>query len=291
MTAAPVVLLTDFGLQDGYVAAMKGVILARDPTIPLVDLTHEVPPQDIRRAAFLLATTVPHFPAGAVFVAVVDPGVGTDRRALAIEAAEWRLVGPDNGVLAWALRFLTRDGRLALDAMDGQLRIRSGGRAFELTERRFWRPEVSPTFHGRDIFAPVAAELSLGRALPELGRSLPAIVDLPWPEPRREPDGSITAQVVTIDRYGNLITSLRAADLPDRSGPGFEIAGRTMSGLAPHFQQAGRELVALLGSSGFVEVAAPNGSAAAVLGACVGDVVRVLRADGRAMQINSAHAS
>ena len=133
MSPAPIVLLTDFGLVDGYVAAMKGVILGRNPAAILVDLTHEVPPQDIRRAAFLLATTMPYFPPGAVFLTVVDPGVGTARRALAVRAADWYLVGPDNGVLAWALRFLARDGRLAVDLDAGQLRIRSGGRAIELT--------------------------------------------------------------------------------------------------------------------------------------------------------------
>ena len=276
MSPAPIVLLTDFGLGDGYVAAMKGVILSRVPAAPLVDLTHDVPPQDVRRAAFLLATTVPYFPPGTVFLTVVDPGVGTTRRGLAIQAADRYLVGPDNGVLVWALRFLARDGRLAVDLEAGQLRLRSGGRAVELAERRFWRPEVSSTFHGRDIFAPVAAELSSGRPLEALGSPVATIVDLPWPDPRRGEDGSATAEVVAVDRFGNLVTSLRASDLPDQ--PVVEIAGERIVGLAPHFQAAA-PVVALIGSSGFLELAAPNGSAARVLGASSGDVVRLLSAD------------
>src|SRR5215210_3184015 len=115
----PIVLLTDFGLRDAYVGVMKGVILGRNPAARLVDLTHEVPPQDVKRAAFLLATSLRYFPPGSVFLAVVDPGVGTRRRALAVQAADWTLVGPDNGVLAWALRFLAAEGLLSIETARG----------------------------------------------------------------------------------------------------------------------------------------------------------------------------
>jgi S-adenosyl-L-methionine hydrolase (adenosine-forming) len=241
---------------------MKGAILARNPDARLVDLTHEVPAQDIRRAAFMLATSVAHFPAGSIFLVVVDPGVGTERRPLAVRAAEWLFVGPDNGVLAWTLRFLRRDGLIGLEDAAGRLRLRQKGHAVELTEPRFGRPEVSSTFHGRDLFGPVAAELSLGRQLPQLGRPLDALVDLPWPDLRRAADGSLYGVVVTHDHYGNLITNLRRADLPHR--PVFEIGEHRVPGLSPHFQ-SDAPLVALLGSSGFVEIAAPNGSAASLL--------------------------
>jgi S-adenosylmethionine hydrolase len=269
----PIALLTDFGLRDAYVGVMKAVILGQAPAAQLIDLCHEVPPQDIRRGAFLLATGVPYFPTGTVFLAVVDPGVGTERRALALEAAGRIFVGPDNGLFAWALSFLACAGRLWLDAADGRLRFRAGGRAVELSEPRFWRPQVSSTFHGRDIFAPVAAHLSLGLALDELGPPLHDVLDLPWPEPRQAPDRSVSAEVVTADGYGNLITNLRAADLPPN--PVFEIARQVVRGLSPNFQSEG-SLVALIGSSDFVELAAPNASAAALLGAGPGTPVRAL---------------
>lgn len=268
----PIVLLTDFGLRDAYVGAMKGAMLARDPAAVLVDLCHEVPPQDLRRAALLLATNVEVFPSGSIFLVVVDPGVGTARRALALEAADWRFVGPDNGVLSWALEALARRGRLMLGLADNRLELRGGGRAVELTEPRFWRTEVSSTFHGRDIFGPVAAELSRGRTLAELGRLLNSLARLVWPAPRQEPDGSIRAEVLTIDAFGNLITNLRPADLPTR--PRFELAGWIIDGLTPHFQ-SGAALVALLGSSGLIEIAAPNASAARLAGVVEGQSLLV----------------
>jgi S-adenosylmethionine hydrolase len=259
----PIALLTDFGLTDVYVGAMKGAILARDPAAVLVDLCHTVPGGDLRRAAFLLATCLEVFPAGSIFLVVVDPGVGTSRRAVAVEAATWRLVGPDNGVLAWALRFLAREGRVTIESTAGGLRLLAGVQAVELTERRFWRPRVSRTFHGRDLFGPVAAELSLGRPLADLGTSLDQLTDLAWPEPVRAPDGSVEGEVVSVDTYGNLITNLRPADLP--AAPRFALGGRRIVGLAEHFQSEAA-LVALEGSSGFIEIAAPNGSAARLLG-------------------------
>lgn len=270
--SAPIVLLTDFGYRDSYVGVMKGVILGRYPEARIVDLCHEVPPQDIRRGAYLLATSVLYFPPGTVFLAVVDPGVGTARRPLALEAAGWRFVGPDNGVLVWALRFLAPEHGLSLVGSAGRLRLQGGVRAVELVERRFWRPEVSSTFHGRDIFATVAAELSLGRPLEDFGPPVDSLVDLPWPEPCRSADGSVDGEIVTVDGFGNLITNLRAADLPPR--PVFHVAGREVRGLSQNFQ-AESDLVALVGSSGFVELAAPNGSAADLLRVGPGVPVRV----------------
>jgi S-adenosylmethionine hydrolase len=269
----PIALLTDFGLADAYVGAMKGAMLARDPAATLVDLSHAVPPGALRRAAFLLAISLEAFPAGTIFLVVVDPGVGTARRAVAVEAADWRLVGPDNGVLTWALRFLAREGRVAVEPQGGQLALLAGARAVELTERRFWRPRVSRTFHGRDLFGPVAAELGLGRPLAEFGPALDRLTDLAWPEPGREAAGAVRGEVLSVDTYGNLITNLRLADLP--AAPRFELAGRGIAGLSEHFQSPA-PLLALDGSSGFIEIAVPNGSAARLLGAAEGLPVRVV---------------
>jgi hypothetical protein len=270
----PIALLTDFGQHDAYVGMMKGVILGRHPDAQIVDLCHEVPPQDVRRGAFLLATSVQYFPAGTVFLAIVDPGVGTARRPLAVEATDWRFVGPDNGLLVWALRFLAPHHGLSLAGSEGRLLLKSGLRAVELTESRFWRPEVSSTFHGRDIFSPVAAELSLGRPLDEFGPQVDWLVDLPWPEPCPAADG-VVGEVITVDGFGNLVTNLRAGDLPSR--PVFLIASYEVKGLSESFQ-SGSDLVAVLGSSGFVELAAPSGSAATLLRAGAGTHIRAASA-------------
>jgi S-adenosyl-L-methionine hydrolase (adenosine-forming) len=209
-----------------------------------------------------------------VFLVVVDPGVGTERRGLAIEAAGWTFVGPDNGVLTWALRLLARHGQLELGAENGFLQLRAGARAVELLERRFWLPAVSSTFHARDVFGPVAAELSLGRPLTELGPAISELRDLPWPEPCDEPDGSLRGEVLTVDGFGNLITNLRPDVLA--TSPVFHVGDQIIRGLVRNFQ-SDSELIALIGSSGFVEIAAPNGSAAARLQASAGASVRVQR--------------
>ena len=265
-----VALLTDFGLRDSYVGVMKGVMLSRKPDLRLVDLTHDVPAQDVRRGAFVLRSSVGYFPAGTVFLGVVDPGVGTARRAVAVEAAGYRFVGPDNGLFAWALRELAERNSVSLTIEADRLAIGHPGRAVELTEARFWRRPVSPTFHGRDVFAPVAAELAAGAPLERVGRPIDGLVDLPWPAVVRGADGCVRGEVVSVDVYGNLITNLRSGDVAPE--PVFSIGGATLNGLAPHFQ-AGGPLVALIGSSDLVEIAAPNGSAATLLGVGAGSVV------------------
>jgi S-adenosylmethionine hydrolase len=262
----PIALLTDFGSRDGYVGIMKGVILNRLPGATLVDLSHDVPPQDIRHGAFVLATSVAYFPRGTVFLAVVDPGVGSQRRAVAVEASHWSFVGPDNGLFAWTLRFLARDGQAGLRVADGRLRFEKGIRAVELTEDRFWLAELSSTFHGRDLFAPVAAELSRGRSLQELGLPIEDLTDLPWPATWRDAQGSVSGEVVFVDTYGNLITNLGLADLPGECR--IEIADRIIPGLSGHFQSPD-QVVALIGSSGFLEIACPNGNAARLLSVTV----------------------
>ena len=182
-----VTLLTDFGTADGYVAEMKGVIMSRAPEAVVVDVTHDIPPQDVEGGRLAVARYWRRFPPGTIHVAVVDPGVGTQRGALAVESEERFLVGPDNGVLSPAL--------LVAGARAVTLPIPTG---------------AAPTFHGRDVFAPAAADLALGTPLDVLGSPTLDLVIRRTPVPRRRSEGAIDGQVITIDRFGNAITNLLA---------------------------------------------------------------------------------
>ena len=255
MTAGPVITLTtDFGYADAYVAAMKGVILSINPAATIVDLSHDVGPQDVRQGAFLLKTTVPYFPEGSIHVAVVDPGVGTERRALLVAAPKAYFLAPDNGLLSFVL--------------DGD-----DYRAYQLTEPSYWRHPVSSTFQGRDIFAPVAAHLSLGVSPEGMGRPIDDIYTFPFPHPRTLPDGSMEGEVLHIDRFGNLITSIGAGEVP-RCPLQVMVGGERIGGLGRSYAE-GEGLLALMGSSGYLEIALRDGSAARAVGAGVGTKVRV----------------
>ena len=233
-----ITLLTDFGTADGYVAEMKGVLLARAPDATLVDASHDVPPQDVECARLALARYWRRFPAGTVHVVVVDPGVGSARAAMAIESDGRYLVGPDNGVLSPAL-------------------LLAGARAVQLPVP----PAAAPTFHGRDVFAPAAARLASGTSLDELGHPLADPLIRRTPEPQRLADGGIQGEIITIDRFGNAITncmSLRAGAL--------EVADRLLPVRRTYADVRQGEAVAIVGSSGLVEIAVRDGSAARELG-------------------------
>ncbi len=248
-----VTLLTDFGSRDGYAGAVKGAVLSRCPGARIVDIAHDVAPGDVAAAAFVLAEAAPHFPPDSVHLAVVDPGVGTARRGLAARIGAHRYVAPDNGLLS---RVLARA---------------SGARAVSLDRPEYWRPSPSPVFHGRDVFGPVAGALAAGVALDALGSALArdAVVHAPWPEPRRSGD-AWTGEVIHVDRFGNLITNLEpGAELAGA----VEIGGRRVGAARVYGDVAPGELLALLGSSGLVEVARSGGSAAEALGAARGAVV------------------
>ena len=204
----PITLTTDFGLQDAYVGAMKGVILGILPGAQIVDITHAIAPQDIRQAAYVLASAIPYFPPGTVHVVVVDPGVGGERRPLAIHTDRAYYIGPDNGVFSQVF------------AAETVLEIR------ELTNPAYRLPLVSSTFHGRDIFAPAAAHIAAGVAFPDLGPLIPDPVRLPRLEPQRAANGSIHGHIVHVDHFGNLISDIPAAWLEDASGWAFEVAGK-----------------------------------------------------------------
>lgn len=246
-------LLTDFGLDDTYVGQLKGAILAVARHAILVDLTHAVAAQDVMGGAFQLWSAVEPFPAGAIHVAVVDPGVGSIRRAIALRAARGDIfVGPDNGLLV-----------PAVERLGGEVE------AVELTNPEFWRPNPSATFHARDVFGPVAGHLAAGVRLARVGRPIDAPAR-PFRLPR--PEGQ-SGQVVHVDRYGNLVTNLSSADLPAR----FQV--RIGAYLVPRAAQYAAvpvdALLALVGSAGLLEISVRNASAAAIIGASRGTPVRV----------------
>lgn len=260
-----ITLLSDFGLRDAYVGAMKGVALGICPQATLIDISHSVPPQDVLAAALLLPTYVPCYPPGSIHVAVVDPGVGSGRRGLAIAASldgeQQYLVGPDNG-LFWPL--LTRAAAF---------------HAVQLAEPRFWRPRVAPTFHGRDIFAPVAAHLACGVPLTALGPAVTDLVRLDVPRLQREP-GALVGMIVAIDHFGNCASNIDAdalAELGDPAALRVIVAGRELGPLRRTFADvAVGAALALLNSAGWLEVAVRDGDAARELGLRCGSVIRVL---------------
>ena len=261
-------LLTDYGLDDGFVAACHGVAARIAPGVRIIDITHLVPPGDVRRGAAVLAQTMPYMPA-AVHVAVVDPGVGTARRGIAVEAGEAILIGPDNGLLSWAA--------VALGGMR---------RAFQLTNGELWLHPVSQTFHGRDIFLPVAAHLAAGADLATVGNELDTgdLVTLPAPTSRVH-DGEAEGEVMSVDRFGNVQLSIAASDA-DRIGIGFGShlvvrCGRrqlTVPYLETFAAVAPGELVAFTDSAGLISLAVNAGDAAQQLGLPPGAHVRLAAA-------------
>jgi S-adenosylmethionine hydrolase len=250
-------LTTDFGADGPYVAAMKGVILGLAPEATLVDVSHAIAPQNILEGAFVLAAIVDAFPGGTVHMAVIDPGVGTDRRLVAARLADQWFVLPDNGLLS------------------GVARSRSLGEVYEITSPEVCTRPVSNTFHGRDILAPAAAHLLLGRDPAELGPRREGIITLRNFEPRVE-DHDFAGEVIFRDAFGNLITNVsadRIAHLPADSWT-IEIAGQRIHGLSRTYGDHPQgSLLALVGSSGWVEVAVTNGDAARHLTAGPGTTV------------------
>ena len=242
---ALITLLTDFGTVDGYVAEMKGVILTRTPDARVIDVSHDLPSQDIDAGRLALARYWRRFPAGTIHVAVVDPGVGTDRAALAVSSDGRLLIGPDNGLLSPAL--------LYAGARCVALPVPSG---------------ASPTFHGRDVFAPAAAELAAGASLESLGAVTTTPVIRRTPEPHRMPDGSIRGEVIAIDRFGNAITNLLAL-----RGGTVRVGIHALLIRRTYADAKAGEPIALQGSTGLVEIAVRNGSAANQLGIAKGTEV------------------
>ena len=277
MPPPPVVLTTDFGLTDPYAGVMKGVILSINPAATLIDLTHQIQPQNIRQGSFVLAASHRFFPSNSIHVTVVDPGVGTDRMAILLVTPNARFLAPDNGLLSGVL-----GDYLATELPDSvRVPLPPSLTAYQLTSSEYWLHPISNTFHGRDIFSPVAAHLSLGVPPEAFGQPLQDLAWLPTPTPTREND-CLAGEVIYADHYGNLVTNISLEELANVTEVIVEIKGRKIMGLSKTFQSpdgsGNQRLLALGGSLGYLEVAVQNGSAAALLSAGPGEVVRVSQA-------------
>jgi S-adenosylmethionine hydrolase len=254
-----ITLLTDFGTRDAFVGIMKGVILGIAPEVHLVDLSHEVPPQEVLTGALILRSAAPFFPPGSIHVAVVDPGVGSHRRAIVVETRGALFVGPDNGLLSLAV------------PPEKSVRI------IHLTNSQYFLPNLSSTFHGRDVFAPVAAHLSRGVSPEILGPTTPSMERLSLPVVERT-ETQLVGSVIAVDHFGNLITNITEADLLpfSRETLWVSIGPRQIQGVATTYAAVSPgATVTLINSWGMLEIAVRNGSAAQQLRASPGTAVYV----------------
>jgi S-adenosyl-L-methionine hydrolase (adenosine-forming) len=256
-----ITLMTDFGIKDGNVGVMKGVIWNICPSVQIADLSHMIGAQNVSEAALILSRSVPYFPKGTIHVVVVDPGVGTARRPMAARLGDSYYVGPDNGTITpWLEREQAADGPCEFVRLDNP---------------RYRLPDVSHVFHGRDIFAPAAAHLACGVPFAEFGASFTDPVRIDLPKPVRTPDG-LRGQVIHVDHFGNLASNIRIEHLKDvlprRQDILVRLAGREIRGMVNTFgERPEGELIALLGSTGNLIVSRVNGNAAQLLKAGVGD--------------------
>lgn len=265
--ACCIAILTDFGLTDAYVGIMKGVIAGICPGAQVIDINHDIPAQDVREGAWQLLAAYQYFPAGTVFLGVVDPRVGTERRALGLRAGSYTFIGPDNGLLSWAVAA----------AADGGTPT-----AHLLENAAYRRRDVSATFHGRDVFAPAAAHCAAGVDLADFGAPVQEWVTLPFPEPRTSDHGVLVGEVIHVDSFGNLITNISTATL-DGLGAGAARGAFVVQCRGAHIEsisetyasQRDGAVVALIGSTGHLEVAINGGSAHRRFQAGVGESITV----------------
>jgi S-adenosylmethionine hydrolase len=271
-----ITLTTDFGYDDAYVAAVKGAILSINPEANIIDINHSIKPQDILQAAFILSVAYRYFPKQTVHMAIVDPGVGSERRGIILKTPSAIFVAPDNGILSYIIDDLFSVESRSLTEQSHDLKeivFKKGLEAAAITDPRFWRHPVSSTFHGRDIFAPVAAGLSLGISPYEFGEKINSLHILPIPKPSLDPEGNLVGRVLHVDRFGNLITNIKSNDLPGKDIV-IEIAGHCIQGISDYYAQ-NKGIMAIVGSSGYLEVSLRDGSACDFLGAMLGDEIKV----------------
>lgn len=251
-----IALLTDFGTKDYFVGALKGVITSISPNANIIDITHEIEPQNIASAAFTLRACYANFPQQTIFVAVVDPGVGSMRKAILVETEDYYFIAPDNGLLSFIFN------------------ERNDFKVFELTEKRFFATKISATFHGRDVFAPIAAHLAKGIQPDEFGRQTTDYVCFNEIVPRAESNEPIVGEIIHIDRFGNLVTNLTEKKLPAEFV--VQVNNTKINKLLNYFAEAEKgELFMIFGSADFLEIVAFKSSAADIIGAEAGQKVVV----------------
>jgi S-adenosyl-L-methionine hydrolase (adenosine-forming) len=256
-----ITLLTDFGTRDTFVGVIKGVIWNIAPGVQIADLTHEISPQNVMEGALAIADAAPYFPAGTIHVCVVDPGVGTARRPMVASIGGQYFIGPDNGLFSLLIA-------KAEDYTNPPVYM-------ALTQTRFWLPQVSSSFHGRDIFAPVAAHLAKGTKMEELGEPFDRPVLISIPRPQKTEKGW-SGQVMRVDHFGNLETNLTRAQLAGSEHVKISIQDKTLQGVATTFgSRPAGELTAMIDSGGHLSIAVVNGSAAKMLGAGYNEKVQL----------------
>jgi len=260
-----ITLITDFGIKDGNVGVMKGVIWGICPTAQISDLSHMIQAQNIREAAYIFARSVPYFPKDSIHIVVVDPGVGTKRRPMAAKIGDWFFVGPDNGTITGLLQRAEQAGWQT--------------EFVELNRIKYWLPNVSFVFHGRDIFAPVAAHVANGVPLRELGTSFTDPLRLELPKPEKTKDGW-RGEVIHIDHFGNISSNIRAEDLGEamrqKENIMVHLNGIVIKGMVDTFgERPVGELITLLGSTGNLGISVVNGNAAARFSVKIGDEITV----------------
>lgn len=258
-------ITTDFGQLNGFVGVMKGVIWGIAPEAQIADITHDIPPQDVRQGAYALWRAVPFFPPGSVHIAVIDPGVGTQRRPIGLRIGDQYFIVPDNGLITPMLE----DGENSHQPIE----------IIHLNNPDYWLPEVSHTFHGRDIFAPTGAHLAHGVPLNALGDPITDPIRLAFSRPQKTEQGW-TAHITIIDVFGNLTTDLPARAVLDAENVTFKLKGKIIKGLVKSYghREVG-DLVALVDSENYIEISVVNGNAAQKLGANIGDLVEVILDD------------
>lgn len=274
--ASVITLTTDFGTGDAYVASMKGIILSINPKAVIVDICHSIEPQNVLQAAFMLHTTCRYFPEGTIHLAVVDQGVGSQRKAIILKTPKALFVSPDNGILSYVIDEMDKKPtspatQTAADPEPRKLSTRL--EAVAITNQDFWHQPVSTTFHGRDIFAPVAAHLSLGIPVKKFGDSLSYVYAFPIPQPYNNTKGNLMGRVLYIDNFGNLVTNVRSSDLPAGKIK-LTIGKQQIHGISRFYAEK-EGLAAIIGSSGYLEISLKNGNAAAFLGIKTGDEIKL----------------
>lgn len=253
-----ITLITDFGLQDGYVGVVKGVITKINPSVKIIDISNNIESQNIFQAAYVLYSSYAYFPKGTIHVVVVDPGVGSKRKVLCLKTKDYLFIAPDNGVLSF------------IAAREESPSIR------EVTNKKLFLPEISDTFHGRDIFAPTAAHLSKGFSYKDLGKRASKIKEIDLPKPIRSPRGVLKGEIIYVDGFGNLITNINR-DMIDRLREKSEnlvivVGRRKLNKISNSYADVGvGDVVAILGSSGYLEISVNHGSARDVLNLKKGD--------------------